>query len=101
MKLNVKYYTVQTTVSLQTCYCSSRQRGRSGTDNAHDIDIMRKGLVNDPLYFQEYASCHSVGLDGQDSEDEADPLLLLHSEALARMQDIKALANAFPDVIKV
>jgi hypothetical protein len=60
---------------------------------------MRKSLVSDPLYFQEYASCHSAGLDGQDSEDEADPLLL--SEALARMQDIKALANAFPDVIKV
>jgi hypothetical protein len=38
-------------------------------------------------------------LDGQDSEAEADQLLL--SDALPRMQDIKALANAFPDVIKV
>lgn len=60
---------------------------------------MRKGLVNDPLYFQEYTSCHSAGLHGQDSDDEADPLPL--SEGMARMQDIKALANAFPDVIKV
>jgi hypothetical protein len=60
---------------------------------------MRAGLVNDPLYFQEFASCHSAGLDGQDSEAEADQLLL--SDALPRMQDIKALANAFPDVIKV
>ena len=60
---------------------------------------MREGLVSDPLYFQEYASCHSAGLDGQDSEAEADPLLL--SEALARKQKIKALANAFPVVIKV
>jgi hypothetical protein len=97
--LNLKFYPVKTTVSLQTCYSSNRQRGRSRTDDAHDIDIMRRGLVSDPLYLQEYASSHSAGLDGQDSEAEADPLLL--SEALARMQDIKTLANAFPDVIRV
>ena len=97
--LNLKFYPVKTTVSLQTCYSSSRQRGRSRTDEAHDIDIMRRGLVSDPLYFQEYVSAHSAGLDGQDSEAEADQLLL--AKALARMQDIKALANAFPDVIKV
>lgn len=97
--LNEKFHPVQTTIYLQTCYCSSRQRERSGTDDAHDIDIMREGLVNDPLYFQEYTSCHSAGLDGPDSEYEADSLPL--TEAVERMQDIKALANAFPDVIKV